>query len=603
MTTRHFPIWHTAYDNYVELSQSLDLPFTYDINVDVSAPDKGRVVFGSYTDSNNYFNVKTTDYGSIQYNNCVDGTLITGTILNNSQSGNFILKTLNLKRVGADQVRLSYDDTKVDIVDSRPLKITHIGWDGNTSSAEWRGVIANFKAVADGSDVVDFAMDEDFTQPGDVSLNNAVTGATITAIARNFGDFQGSSFTTNASNPLKWEGSKNYWSLAGRTDVSIPAGSAKSNNSILAGSTSASTIGSDGCLMQRVVITGNTMTQPFSIVCGDAGVTVQPGETLDTEIPAFSGRAVFIQSKGDNNYGEITGISITPVFYQKDPRPVYNLILAPHDSIGNYMLNSGNAQYIVDKMESDYGIIITLKNFSSGGSTAYDWLNGTTYLNDAIEHAKYQSNPIFLCNIGTNSTNNLDSQNESLTDYESNLTALLNRLLNEGYSVIPSNIIASPSTADGVYGTKNTDHCHAAIQSVLPEFYDASAGAPLVDLRSVTWGLGTEGFSDNVHPNSATGRLMLDEWAPTIAALINGEIGTGETENSSLSMTISGIPDGTYTVDLIYTLRGELKLQRVENVIFSNDVASLDLALPEGTSVDYKVKTSTHYSGDDGVTL
>ena len=93
MATRNFPIWHTAYDNYVELSQSLDLPFTYDINVDVSAPDKGRVVFGSYTDSNNYFNVKTTDYGSIQYNNCVDGTLITGTILNNSQSGNFILKS------------------------------------------------------------------------------------------------------------------------------------------------------------------------------------------------------------------------------------------------------------------------------------------------------------------------------------------------------------------------------------------------------------------------------------------------------------------------------------------------------------------------------
>ena len=69
---------------------------------------------------------------------------------------------------------------------------------------------------------------------------------------------------------------------------------------------------------------------------------------------------------------------------------------------------------------------------------------------------------------------------------------------------------------------------------------------------------------------------------------------------STINLTITGIPDGVYTVDFTNPTNGTLYERK--SVTFSGDNGSTTLVLAVSTTVEYTVRTGTHIAGDDGVT-
>ena len=220
---------------------------------------------------------------------------------------------------------------------------------------------------------------------------------------------------------------------------------------------------------------------------------------------------------------------------------------------------AGSLASRIAQMYSDYGVPVCVANVAQGGTSITEWQSGGTYYPRITAFSTATGGISFTTSV----IGETDSSNAmSTATMESNLNTLLSSL-DTDFSTEHYLTYFPVGTATGT--TTNVNNIRAAFDNVISSNALCHDGG---DLSTIDISSATNALNDNLH-------LKLDADQDTAA-----EIRFSYLYGSVADLTITGIPDGSYTTVLDDT--DGVRVTR-ESLTYSSEDASTQLLVPPGT--------------------
>lgn len=165
-------------------------------------------------------------------------------------------------------------------------------------------------------------------------------------------------------------------------------------------------------------------------------------------------------------------------------------------------------------------------------------------------------------------------------------------------NTIPSAIITAPSTS------KVGERVNVSIATEDLDGDQVTVTTRVIGRSDISLSSNTSKQFSFVVPESASGETITIGVTPNDGTQNGSEV-TFSIEidsTSSLNLRLVGIPDSSYNVDFYDSETKEYLTS--SNLPFTNGRSNVKLeSIPTGSLVEYRVKTETHYAGDEGVTF
>lgn len=538
-----------------------------------------QVLFGNYTDVDNYWRFGVTATGAFEFIQCIAGAVETLTTPE-------FLDIQYMRRVvfsrDMDWVRIETNVIRAEsVMTHNELTLNQIG--GFNSSLYPTCALSNLVISDSDGEQLNCTLDDSFTTGGANTIVNTANSIVVTGV--NLNTWSGVEFTTQETSGSNIILSNANWDYASHlaTDYFDMTGEDW-------GVTRTFTDGlangkSDGVFQQRVSF-DNTSTKEMWWYVGANLTKLDLPNERDGEVTIHdsdNSKQITLINRSGVQDGGLFNLSVSPILEIEDPREQYTVVFVG-DSITERLFNYEGDRLWDVQTERDNINMNAIKG-GHGGFTAKQLDN---VLQTYIDQVAGMKRVLFVFMMGTNRQTKPDTT--SYTDIRGDynyLKNMINRVKAEGHeAAVMQKTASSSNETEGV-----TDHIlnkevfNVICKELTPHWYDFANDYPLLKTYDWTLGKHAEGwFADNVHPNDVGARGLSEEIIPVLEErlpLLFDE----NNETSSLTITVSGKVNEVEKIHL-WTRDGLVtKPVFVGDITFSSGSFTVELNVPVGTVI------------------